>query len=349
VADKRLQILFLLCGDSNKASSRVRGFWIAETLETQGCFCTLRWRSGKLDMLLLALQLIRYDVVIFQKVYSRYHRWLMALARGMGKLCYLDIDDAPSKTNAPHTIRNFEAMVAMAHGVFAGSQHLYDYCRQHQPNTRLIPSSIYLKYYRMQQTQRADERICLGWIGNGAHYKKDLIEILAGPLTELSAKYPVRFKLVGACGVRELYDVFGGIDGLEIDFIDAISWSDPAAIAAAIADFDIGLYPLLPNDFNHFKCGFKALEYMAVGIPVVSSSVAINVDIVSTGENGFLVNSQQEWLSALDKLSQDAALRLRMGQSGRNKVEEYYNVEKTASLIRLIIMNDIDSEGEEDE
>jgi len=348
VEDKGLHILFLLCGDNNKASSRVRGFWIAEALEVQGCCCTLRWGSGKLDMLLLALQLIRYDAVVFQKVYSRYHRWLMILAKAMGKLCYLDIDDAPSKTNAPHTIRNFEAMVAMAHGVFAGSQHLHDYCKQHQTNTWLTPSSIYLKYYRMKQTQSADDRICLGWIGNGAHYKKDLIEMLVAPLTDLSAKYPVRFKVVGACGMQELYDVFGSIDGLEIDFIDGIEWSDPGMIAASISDFDIGLYPLLPNDFNHFKCGFKALEYMAMGIPVVSSAVAVNVDIVSTGENGFLVNTQQEWFSALDKLSQDASLRSRMGQLGRKKVEEHYNVDKTASLIRLIMINDIDG-GEENE
>jgi len=335
-----LNILFLLSGDSNKASSRVRGFWIADALEHQGCNCTLRWESGKLDLLLIAVQLMYYDAVVFQKVYSRYHRWLMALARFMGRLCYVDIDDAPSKTNAPKTLRNFESMVSIADGVFAGSQHLYDYCSRHQKHTYLIPSSIYLKYYPLVQYQDSNKPVCIGWIGNGAHYKNDLIEILVEPLNELAAIHPIRFKIVGACGVQELYDVFGSIDGLEIDFVDSIAWSDPGEIAASIADFDVGVYPLLANDFNHFKCGFKALEYMAVGIPVVSSSVAVNVDIIRDGENGCLVNSSREWVDALDRLIADINLRKSMGMRGRAMVESDYNVEKTAASMCSIMMAD---------
>jgi len=337
VAHDQPHILFLLCGDRNKASSRVRGFWVAEALEAQACICTLRLRSGRLDLLRIAFEIFRYDVIIFQKSYSRYHRWLMALAKSMSKQCYMDIDDAPSKNNAPKTLSNFESMLSMADGVFAGSQHLFDYCSQYQPKTHLIPSSIYLKHYQIAVSSNTSERVCIGWIGNGAHYQNDLIEILAEPLKYLAAIHTIRFKIVGACGVQELYDVFGSIEGLEIDFVDSIAWSEPDAISTAIHDFDIGLYPLLPNEFNHFKCGFKALEYMAVGIPVVSSSVAVNVDIINNGENGYLVDTKQEWVSALDEMIGDCARRAQMGQAGRQKVERQYSIEKTALLIKSIV------------
>jgi len=342
----RLKVLFLLCGDHNKASSRVRGFWIAEALNEEGVFCKLLWKDGKLDLLRIAIEIPMYDAIVFQKTYSRYHRWLMAFAQMMGKRCYMDIDDAPSKTNAPKTLRNFESMLAMSDGVFAGSQHLLNYCKKHQLKTYLIPSSIYLKNYARVEQKPESEKVCLGWIGNGAHYKEDLIEILVEPLTAVAITCPVRFKIVGACGEQELYDVFGSIEGLEVDFVDAIEWSDPDAISVAISDFDVGLYPLLPNAFNHFKCGFKALEYMAVGIPVVSSAVAINVDIVDPGENGYLVNTKQEWITALSELICNNDLRKQMGQSGRKIVEEQYNIEKNALLIKSILnYNSLDAKS----
>jgi len=333
----QIQVLFFLCGDSDKASSRVRGFWIAEALEMLGVHCTLHWKSDKLDLLRFAMKMFRYDAIVFQKTYSRYHRWLMIMATKLGKHCYLDIDDAPSKINARKTLRNFESMVAMANGVFAGSRNLFDYCKKHQAQTYLIPSSIYLKYYNKVEHTHASDKVCLGWIGNGAHYKKDLIEILVEPLKELAIKYPLKLKVVGACGVQELYEVFASIDGLETVFIDAIEWSDPKAVSSAICDFDIGLYPLLPSDFNQFKCGFKALEYMATGIPVVSSSVAINADIITHEVDGFLADSTNEWVAAIEHLVVHADKRIKMGKAGAIKVEDKFNVEKTAALIKSIM------------
>ena len=130
--DKKQSILFSLLGDSNKASSRVRGFWIAEELEKEGFNCTLRWKRGKLALLKLAYEILLHDIIIFQKTQSRYHRWLMALANKLGKRTYLDIDDAPSRINSPVTLANLESMLRMSDGVFAGNSNLLKYTKQHQ-------------------------------------------------------------------------------------------------------------------------------------------------------------------------------------------------------------------------
>lgn len=333
----RLKLLFSLCGDRNKASSRVRGFWIAEELEKLGLHCSLRWKHSKLNLFFFAWEILRYDVVVFQKTYSRYHRWLMVLTNILGKRTFLDLDDAPSKTRSLRTLRNVEAMMRMADGVFVGSKNLLDYAKQHQPKSYLIPSSINLNYYSVAEGRSGNARVCLGWIGNGVYYKRDLIDILAEPLKELASRYRIRFKIVGACGVRELYDTFNAIPNLEIDFVDSIDWSNPCTVLKAIRDFDIGLYPLIVNDSNIYKCGFKAIEYMAIGIPVVSSPVAFNVDIIAHGEDGLLADSKEEWTSALSELICDVEKRRQMGEAGRKKVEEHFSTAQAAKKLLTII------------
>ncbi|MCP3954882.1 MAG: glycosyltransferase family 4 protein, partial [Desulfobacterales bacterium] len=285
-----------------------------------------------------ALELPRHDAVIFQKTYSRYHRWLMAYANFLGKKTYLDLDDAPSRVNSLVTLKNVEAMMRMADGVFVGNQNLLDYAGQHQSNVHLIPSGIRLSNYQLNKKAKDPEPVCLGWVGNGAHYKKDLIDILEDPLRKLAAEKRICFKLVGACGVQDLYDTFGRIPGLKIDFVDEVEWSDPEAVSIATREFDIGLYPLLPNDFNIHKCGFKALEYMATGIPVVSSPVAVNAEIIQDGKEGLLAGSGEEWVSALTQLIESPELRQEMGRAGRYKVEKSFNTEHLAKRVKLILV-----------
>jgi glycosyltransferase involved in cell wall biosynthesis len=258
---------------------------------------------------------------------------LLRWAKLLGKKTVLDLDDAPSRTNNPITLKNVEYMMRHVSAVTVGSRALFDYASRYSDSVYLVPSSIRLEYYQPQKrTQDFKGEVCLGWIGNGAHYKEDLISILKGPLEEVSRLYPIRFKLIGVCGEKEIYDAFGGISGLQLDFIDQIEWSDPCAVAKSLEDVDIGLYPLLPNDFNRYKCGFKALEYMAMGIPVVSGNVAENREIIHEGENGLFADSYDEWRDALGRIVNDASLRRRFGVNGRKLVEDRYSVRVAAGL-----------------
>ena len=332
------RILFALAGDATKASSRVRGFWIADELGKRGNLCTLFWKRGRLALIALAYEILKHDIVVFQKTYSRYHRWLMAFAKRLGKRAFIDIDDFPSRVNSPVTLANFAAMCRMADGVFAGSNNLVAYVKQYQPEVYLIPSSIKLEYYQPSK-RRSDtpDRLCLGWIGNGMHYKRDLIDILSTPLAELTTRYRLRFKIVGACGVRELYETFGAIPNLEIDFIDEIEWSNPWEVCKSISDFDVGLYPLLSHGSNHYKCGFKALEYMSMAIPVVASPVGANVDIVEDGKTGYLVDAPYEWTTRLEELVVDSRSRIEMGRLARSKVESEFSIQATAAKVSGIL------------
>lgn len=336
-----MKFLFYTSGDRNKASSRVRAYWLADALKANGISCSLEHRHSLFALCLFALRIPFCDILFFQKTYSRWHCLLLRVATFCRKKTILDLDDSPSRTNNAVTMKNVEYMMQHVSTVVVGSAVLAEYARQYQGNVNLIPSSIYLKYYqsadRILPSADEKETVCLGWIGNGGHYKEDLISILREPLTLLAQKYSIKFKLIGACGEKVLHDEFNDIPELDVEIIDQIDWSDPTAVSEALCDIDVGLYPLLPNEFNKYKCGFKALEYMAMSIPVVSSNVAENREIIENNVNGLFADSVDDWGKALDALISEPELRVKMGQAGRKLVEEQYSVAGAVnSLLKLI-------------
>lgn len=327
-----LRIAFIVLGDRNKASSRVRAYWIGEELAAMGHTVSYHHASHRLDYLRMIAVAWHHDVLIFQKQYSRYDVALLRVAKHMGKRVFFDIDDAPSRAEREISKRNAATMMREAHGVFAGSHNLVTLAKDAGGIVHFIPSGIRLAQYKMALPHEAGQ-ICLGWIGNGAHYVEDLTAILEPPLRHLSAQYDIRLKILGACGEPKLAEVFGTIDGLTLELVDQVNWSDPEAVAVAVADFDIGLYPLIENPFNIYKCAFKALEYMAMSIPVVASDVGANGDVVTHGSDGYLVTSAEEWTDCLSGLIVDAQKRRNFGAKGRAKVEERYSTKALAAKI----------------
>lgn len=198
-AFKGLKIAFLLLGDRNKASSRVRGYWIGEELEILGHRVSYHRTSRRRDYLRMLAVMLRHDVLIFQKQYSRYDIALLRLAKIMGKRVFFDIDDAPSRIEREVTKRNAATMMRETHGVFTGSHNLEALAQESGGAVHFIPSGIRLSQYQIQTKSEAVP-VCLGWIGNGAHYVEDLTTILESPLRLLAAKYDIRLKIVGACG-----------------------------------------------------------------------------------------------------------------------------------------------------
>lgn len=105
-----------------------------------------------------------------------------------------------------------------------------------------------------------------------------------------------------------------------------------------VLGFDIGIMPLVDNPWTRGKCGFKLIQYMAAGLPVVASPVGANNDIVDHGHNGFLASTHSEWAEALSNLATNRDLRASFGAHGRKKIEEKYSVRSNLpSYISTII------------
>jgi glycosyltransferase involved in cell wall biosynthesis len=95
--------------------------------------------------------------------------------------------------------------------------------------------------------------------------------------------------------------------------------------------------PLPDTPWTRGKCGFKLVQYMAMGLPIVASPVGVNATLVEHGVDGFLAASPADWLNALVTLALDRSLRTAMGDSGRMKVERQYSLQSTAPRLVALL------------
>jgi glycosyltransferase involved in cell wall biosynthesis len=109
-----------------------------------------------------------------------------------------------------------------------------------------------------------------------------------------------------------------------------------AAVHGEVAEHWPGM-PLADGSWERGKCGYKSVQYMAAGLPVVASRVGASAGLVVEGETGILVSSHDEWVAALERLVADPALRRRWGEGGRRRAEEAYSLDVMAPrLIDLL-------------
>ena len=111
--------------------------------------------------------------------------------------------------------------------------------------------------------------------------------------------------------------------------VEHVPWSAETE-ASALARGDIGIAPTPCDRWTLGKCGFKIVQYMAAGLPVIASPIGANAEIVREGETGFLPQSPEAWPALIAKLAGDASLRARMGEAGRRRVESDYSIESAA-------------------
>jgi glycosyltransferase involved in cell wall biosynthesis len=88
---------------------------------------------------------------------------------------------------------------------------------------------------------------------------------------------------------------------------------------------DIGVMPLPDDNWSKGKCGLKALQYMALGVPTICSPVGVNTDIIQDGVNGLIADTEDEWVAKMTTLIRSVRLREQLGESGRVTVEQKYS------------------------
>lgn len=235
----------------------------------------------------------------------------------------LDVDDAlfepdPLGGFMHHHIRSFrkfEFIAPRCAAVVVGNEYLKSYYSRFSEKVQQIPTCVdYLKFLKVVNSPSPNGAVRIGWIGtpsNAGH-----LEIIRKPMERLMRKCDVEFRIVGLNEAPQW----------DTDRIQVEKW-ELAKELDYFSRFDIGVMPLADTAFTRGKCAFKMIQYMAAGLPVVASPVGANVETLEEGKQGFLADGDDAWEAALEKLVLDAAMRGRMGESGRKRVAEFYSFE----------------------
>ena len=213
--------------------------------------------------------------------------------------------------------------------VISSSPGLNNYIKKnYNNNSTFIPPSFDLNKFKPKEINY-QKKIVIGWTGTVS--SKEYLEFLKPTLIKLNKEIDFKFLLITN------FDYFFP----EVD-LEVIQWKRETEIND-LKKIDIGLYPL-PNDENWVmgKSGLKALQYMAIGIPVISSNIGNSKNIIKHYENGFLVNNPDEWYEILSLLLKDVVLRKKIGNNAYDTIKNFYSSDIIESKYLDIFKNVLD-------
>lgn len=350
---KNKRILVLPRYSRNGPSSRVRFYQFLPLIKEHGFDCTIapffdeqyiydlyhhqsinksRVLNAYYQRFSTARTINRYDLVWLQyELLPWLPFWMEKMLISNKTPLIVDYDDAVFHRydQCSHKIirlllgRKISRIMGSAQVVITGNPYLADYAAQAEARrVEILPSTVDMQRYRPVQ-KKTGTKVKIGWVGTPGtvHY----LEILK-PVFECILDINTELVLIGAETPPDLKTLP----------IKNVAWSEQSEIQS-IQELDIGIMPLPDNPFERGKCGYKLIQYMACGLPVVASPVGINRELVTHGENGFLANNLSEWSQYINKLSADPNLRRKMGQRGRVLIEKDYNLEKWAPKIIQIL------------
>lgn len=206
-----------------------------------------------------------------------------------------------------------KSIIRLADLVIAGNEYLATYARHYNKQVLIIPTTIDTEMYKPKYHLHADP-IVIGW--SGSRTTIDHFKTVLPVLIRLKEKYGERigFKVIG--DPNFIFEPLG---------IAGLPWIRERELED-LWSIDIGIMPLPDDEWTKGKCGLKGLQYMALEIPTVMSSVGVNMEIIQDGVNGFLASSTQEWVDKLSLLIDHDDLRISLGREGRRIVEQKFSV-----------------------
>jgi len=274
-------------------------------------------RADEFDIIFIFREALLTGTSRFERAFSKSNAkvvfdfddaiWLPNVSLGNKKLQKLK---SPAKTSE---------ILQIADLVFAGNNYLADYAKKYNQNVKVIPTTIDTHYH---DTDRKfdNETVCIGWTGTQTTVK--YLNSLENVFKRLSDKYGK-----GIC-FKVISDYPWNVEGVNIQHIP---WTLKEEIQQ-LSSIDIGLMPLTDDQWSKGKCGFKALQYMALQTVPVVSPVGVNCEIVEDSVNGFWAKDEEEWYRKLSLLIENMELRKKMGIAARKTIIDRYSVDAYTNI-----------------
>lgn len=347
-----MNILFLIAHPIENATSRYCVYQFIPYLEAAGHRCTVRPFSTRklygvihrhgysftkiahtaycsLRRLADVLRAGRYDLVVMHREAFPFftpaiERLVFARNRNV-VYCFDDAVYAGHGETSPlhHSLlyrlkygSGFNEVIARSVHVMAGNETLATHARQFNGAVSIFPTVIDLnRYMLLPKTQESDKVVTIGWSGHTS--TAPYLAAIEAPLRRLALVNlgRVRFRFIGAPDLK-----------LDLPDFEALPFR-LESIVDDLRKIDIGLMPMPDTPWTRGKCSFKAILYMALGIPTIASPVGMNTDLIQHNENGLLASGPEEWYQSISRLVADAPLRSSLGMAGRATVAQGYSLQ----------------------
>ena len=284
---------------------------------------------GYVRRLFLLFRIHQYDFIFLHREATPLGPPILefAIAKLFKKKIIYDFDDAiwlPNTSEQNGIARYFKyhgkvaSICRWSWKVSCGNQFLCEYAKNYNTQTVINPTTIDTAFHKSTADNHSERKVRIGWTGTHStiKYLNSVIPIIR----KLIARYDIEFIVIS-----------NKDPGLELENFRFIPWSKTDEIQQ-LDSIDIGIMPLDNSIWEQGKCGFKALQYMALEKTAVVSNVGVNKQIIDHNKNGYLCNSEADWLEYLSRLINSENLRKSIGIQGRKKVEQGYSVASNKAL-----------------
>jgi len=280
------------------------------------------------------------DVVVWMKLHTQQSLGLFAeLKQKYEKPFLTEIDDyvfTIPQTNIASTVygpgqpltQMFVEQMKMSDGLICSTPCLAELYKRFNDDIMVVENSIDLSLWDFAAPRRKSHRVNIGWAGGGTHVED--LDIIKEPIFEVLNKYKNVHFTIWAGETPWGYPGWMK-DHERIHRIYKAKTIKAYPKAFRKAGFDIGIAPLVDNNFNRGKSNLRWLEYSASGIPTVASDVMHFSQSIKHGFNGFLCESKEDWVNCLSNLVESDNLRQTIGLNAKNTVKAEWNPQKMGS------------------
>lgn len=219
--------------------------------------------------------------------------------------------------------RKYDKLCRHATGIIVANDFLKKRVRKLNDNVIKIPTALDPEPYQYGTAKR--EKFSLIWIGTPVTYK--YIKAFSSVFQHLARKIDYELIIIAKNELKK-----DPIEGVNMTFLN---WSQDLE-TFFLPKAHIGIMPLTSDNFSRGKSSFKIFQYFASGIPAIASPVGENKKVIKDGVNGFLVDSEEEWVNRVLEIYKDSDLRQKMGDAALESAEEYSLNYWTPEFIKFV-------------
>lgn len=211
---------------------------------------------------------------------------------------------------------NTKTLCRWAYKVSCGNEYLCNFAKLYNKNVVYNPTVIDIDFHHNEIAPVHKEKFIIGW--TGSHSTMTYLDEMVPVMEELEKENNFEFHVIS-----------DKKPSFKLKSLVFIPWNKKTEINDLLM-FSVGLMPLTNDQWAQGKCGFKALQYMSLGIPALVSPVGVNTKIVDNGINGYLCYTPEDWKKYLILLMNDKELLKKLSIACRPKIEKYYSVSSNA-------------------